>query len=307
VLVRLVRRGAQLVADRFLRASDIDGALGQANNAEWKTLAIDERSGRIVVPQGSIGFRWNQKPGEDQGRWNLEQRDATSDEDVSLQLSLADHCDDVVGVAFPYFGGLAHEHFAHNDQGSDVLIRNVPVRRLQLADGEALVTTVFDLLVANYGLHRGLGADGSARSYDEDLPYTPRWQESITGVPAGQVITIARQFAENAEKTRGKSMVIIGAAMNHWYHSDMNYRGIINMLMLYAAASVSPAAAGHTTSARRSSGRRRAGRPLPSRSTGTVPPGSRTRHPSSTPTPTSGDTRSSRSAKSFRRSPTRPG
>ncbi len=27
-------------------------------------------------------------------------------------------------------------------------------------------------------------------------------------------------------------MVIIGAAMNHWYHMDMNYRGIINMLML---------------------------------------------------------------------------
>jgi nitrate reductase alpha subunit len=27
-------------------------------------------------------------------------------------------------------------------------------------------------------------------------------------------------------------MVIIGAAMNHWYHSDMNYRGIINMLVM---------------------------------------------------------------------------
>ena len=27
-------------------------------------------------------------------------------------------------------------------------------------------------------------------------------------------------------------MVIIGAAMNHWYHSDMNYPGIINMLMM---------------------------------------------------------------------------
>ena len=27
-------------------------------------------------------------------------------------------------------------------------------------------------------------------------------------------------------------MVIIGAAMNHWYHSDMNYRGVINMLMM---------------------------------------------------------------------------
>jgi nitrate reductase alpha subunit len=43
---------------------------------------------------------------------------------------------------------------------------------------------------------------------------------------------VARQFAENAHKTQGKSMVIIGAAMNHWYHSDMNYRGVINLLML---------------------------------------------------------------------------
>jgi nitrate reductase alpha subunit len=51
-------------------------------------------------------------------------------------------------------------------------------------------------------------------------------------VPREQVITVARQFAENAEKTEGRSMVIIGAAMNHWYHSDMNYRGVINMLMM---------------------------------------------------------------------------
>jgi nitrate reductase alpha subunit len=27
-------------------------------------------------------------------------------------------------------------------------------------------------------------------------------------------------------------MVIVGAGMNHWYHMDMNYRGIINMLMM---------------------------------------------------------------------------
>src|SRR5690606_8837712 len=41
-----------------------------------------------------------------------------------------------------------------------------------------------------------------------------------------------REFAANADKTRGKSMVIIGAAMNHWYHCDMNYRGVINLLMM---------------------------------------------------------------------------
>jgi len=46
------------------------------------------------------------------------------------------------------------------------------------------------------------------------------------------VITVARQFAENADKTHGKSMVIIGAAMNHWYHMDMNYRSIINLLVM---------------------------------------------------------------------------
>src|SRR5690606_25196600 len=67
---------------------------------------------------------------------------------------------------------------------------------------------------------------------DEDVPYTPAWQEKITGVARDKVITVAREFAENAHKTRGKSMVIIGAAMNHWYHMDMNYRSVINMLMM---------------------------------------------------------------------------
>ncbi len=94
------------------------------------------------------------------------------------------------------------------------------------------MATVFDLQVANYGVARGLPGELAAKSFDDDTPYTPAWQERITGTPRAQVITVARQFAENAHKTHGKSMVIIGAAMNHWYHSDMNYRGIINMLMM---------------------------------------------------------------------------
>ncbi len=71
-----------------------------------------------------------------------------------------------------------------------------------------------------------------AKSYDDDAAYTPAWAESITGMPRDQIITVARQFADNADKTHGKSMIIIGAAMNHWYHADMNYRGVINMLMM---------------------------------------------------------------------------
>ena len=96
---------------------------------------------------------------------------------------------------------------------------------------EALVATVFDLQVAQYGIDRGLRRAG-AKNYDDDAAYTPAWQEAITGMPREQLITVARQFAENADKTHGKSMVIIGAAMNHWYHADMNYRGVINMLMM---------------------------------------------------------------------------
>ena len=43
----------------------------------------------------------------------------------------------------------------------------------------------------------GLGS--GAKSFDDNAAYTPAWQESITGVPRDQVITVARQFADNAD------------------------------------------------------------------------------------------------------------
>ncbi|NLC35689.1 MAG: nitrate reductase subunit alpha, partial [Alcaligenaceae bacterium] len=53
-----------------------------------------------------------------------------------------------------------------------------------------------------------------------------------TTVPPHLVVQVAREFAQNAHDTEGRSMVIVGAALNHWYHMDMTYRGIINMLMM---------------------------------------------------------------------------
>jgi len=38
------------------------------------------------------------------------------------------------------------------------------------------------------------------------------------GVTRKNVIAVAREFAINAEKTRGRAMVILGAGINHWYH-----------------------------------------------------------------------------------------
>jgi len=233
MLVRLTQQNGRWVPGRYLRASDFSDQLGQANNAEWKTVALDENTGNIVLPQGSIGFRWGES-GEGIGKWNLEPKDGRDGSEVKLRLTLLNARDDVVSVAFPYFGGgkRASAHWSHTAH-DDILERRVPVRRLHLANGEvALVATVFDLQCANYGLDRGLGGENVAASFDDDVPYTPAWQERITGVPRDRIITVARQFADNAHKTQGKSMVIIGAAMNHWYHMDMNYRGVINMLMM---------------------------------------------------------------------------
>ena len=218
MLVILKDHNGTLVADRFLRASDLDGKLGQENNPDWKTLVIDETSGNLVAPNGSIGFRWGQA-----GAWNLEQHDAATGQAVTARLSLKDHQDEMVAVGMPYFGGTDH---------NDLLVRNVPVKNIKLHSQEVKVATVFDLMLANYGVDRGFGGANVTNDYDADVPYTPAWAERHTGVKRADIITVAREFADNADKTHGKSMVIVGAGLNHWYHNDMIYRGIMNMLIM---------------------------------------------------------------------------
>ncbi len=227
MLVRLEEKDGRLLPGRFLRAGDLDGRLGEENNPEWKTVALDEASGGLVAPNGSIGYRWGE-----QGEWNLEEKAAGAETRLRLSLVQDGDHDDIAGVDFPYFGADATAAFATGDRRPNVLTRNVPVKRIRTADGEVAVATVFDLFCANYGLDRGLGGEWVATDYAEDVPGTPAWAEKITGIAAGKIVHVAREFAQNAEKTRGKSMIIIGAAMNHWFHMDMNYRGVINMLVM---------------------------------------------------------------------------
>ncbi|MBK8973559.1 MAG: nitrate reductase subunit alpha [Hahellaceae bacterium] len=229
MLVMLEQQGDKLVQGRFLRASDLDGKLGQDNNPEWKTIGVNEADGTLVSPTGSVGYRWGE-----QGKWNIKPLDGKTGSEVKLQLSLKEGHDEIVEVAFTYFGGQKHEldyfqHTAHDE----ILLHKIPVKKVKLADGtEARVATVFDLTLANYGVDNGYNDPNCAKSYADDLPYTPGWQQKITGVDANEVARIAREFARNADKTQGRSMVIVGAALNHWYHMDMNYRGLINMLMM---------------------------------------------------------------------------
>lgn len=220
------REAGYYAAGRMLRASDLLDNLGQENHPQWKTVAIDEQTGNLTAPQGSIGYRWG-----DQGKWNLEQHDGVSGEKVQLRLSLLGAHDEVADVGFPYFGGLPSEHFS-SVALDEVLRHKLPVKRLKLADGsEALVASVYDLTLANYGLDRGLNDDNCALDYDEVKAYSPAWAEQITGVSRHNIVRIAREFADNADKTHGRSMIIVGAGINHWYHMDMNYRGLINMLV----------------------------------------------------------------------------
>lgn len=215
VLVRLDADSKGYAPKYFLRASEL-AAFGEEKNADWKTLIWDELSDGLCLPNGSIGFRWDGSQ-----KWNLETR--AQDKDVRAALSLKERADEVVNVGFTYFGG---EH-------DDMIYRKVPAKRIPLANGEtALVATVFDLMVANYGVDNGLGCENSAKDYFDDKPYTPVWQEKHTGVKPELVIQVAREFAQNAHDTEGRSMVIVGAGLNHWYHMDMAYRGIINMLMM---------------------------------------------------------------------------
>jgi len=225
MLVRLVRKDGYFIPERLLRASDFVGDMAEANNPDWKTVAVDETTGQVVVPQGSIGFRW----GED-GKWNLEEKTADGRE-TRLRLGLKDIHDAVAGVGFPYFANAASNGFASTDH-PDVLVRNVPVKHMELKEGEAIVASVYDLFLANYGVDQGFGGDFMPKDYDDPQPYSPAWAEGITTVSRDKIIAVARGFASNAEKTSGKSMVIIGAAMNHWFHMDMNYRAVINMLVM---------------------------------------------------------------------------
>ncbi len=176
MLVLLSEQNGRLVPDRQLRASDLPENAGQSNNPDWKTVAIDDATGQAYIPTGSIGFRWGE-----QGKWNLEGRDARTLEAVTPRLSLIEGGTSAK-VTFPYFGDQAQPYFNPTSLGETVT-RTVPVTTLRLADGrEAKVATVYDLFLANYGVERGFG-DGAA-SYEANAPYTPAWAAAVCGMPA---------------------------------------------------------------------------------------------------------------------------
>ncbi|MCL2858417.1 MAG: nitrate reductase subunit alpha, partial [Streptococcaceae bacterium] len=216
-LIMLDQSGDNYKSGRFLHISDLKGMESEAN-AEWKPVLIDETDGQIKVPNGTVGQRWDHSE-----KWNLDLGD--------IKPKLSTDSEEMVKIDFPYF----------DNDGASILTRHVPTQSVTLHDGsQAKVATVFDLMMAQYGINRTGSDELAAKGYDDaHSAYTPAWQESITGVKQSLIIQIAQEFAQNAAETQGKTMVIMGAGINQWYNSDMTYRAIINNLLLCGCEGVS--------------------------------------------------------------------
>ena len=145
VILRPARRRLH-VTDRNLRASDFAGNLGEANNPDWKTIVFDSKSGSLRgaqrlhrLPLGRGGqvepaAEERCRPGRHRGRTVLPgqgRRETWSRWAFRTSRRVS----------------------------PSLLYRNVPVRRVALADGceTVYVASVFDLQVAQYGIDRGLG------------------------------------------------------------------------------------------------------------------------------------------------------
>src|SRR5699024_6294899 len=81
-------------------------------HAEWKPVIIDEVTNDIIVPNGTMGQRW-----EEDVKWNLilENEDGSK---IDPAMSVIDHDSKWSEVVFPYF----------DHQGNGTFTRSIPVK-----------------------------------------------------------------------------------------------------------------------------------------------------------------------------------
>ncbi|MEW6208774.1 MAG: nitrate reductase subunit alpha [Acidobacteriota bacterium] len=214
-LVRLEKKDQNYTAGRLLRAGTLS-RYKEEENGEWKFLVYDSISNEARMPGGAMGHRW----GENQGKWNLELKDAVDGTEIDPLLSFIDSADEIVQVEIHEFGS------------DKIFRRGVPAKWIETDQGRELVATAYDLMFAQFGVSRNLPGDYPQNYDDSEQSFTPAWQEQWTGVSRETVIKFAREWASTAEKTEGKCSVIIGAGINHWYHNNLLYRSAITALML---------------------------------------------------------------------------
>src|SRR5690625_4489837 len=204
---------------KFVVAADLAIEESDTEHAEFKPVMFDRATGAVVVPPGTLGHRFSD---DGAGKWTLGLGE------IDPALSMMAHREDVAEVLLPRFD-------TAGQGGRGDVRRGVPIRRI----GDRVVTTVFDLLLAEYGVGRaGLPGQWAGGLDDAEALYTPAWQEEITGVPGPAAARIAREFAQSALDSGGRSMIIMGAGTNHWFHSDTIYRTFLTLTNLCATQGV---------------------------------------------------------------------
>ncbi|MBM4169343.1 MAG: nitrate reductase subunit alpha [Ignavibacteria bacterium] len=228
-LVELHEEGKTYEAGQLLRANRLQG-YADVEHGDWKFLMWDAESKKPKMPMGSSGFRW----GTEKGKWNLELKDGKDGSAIDPILTFLNNSDAAVSVRFDDFGA-----------GSSCF-RSVPVKNVTTVDGRSVVVaTVYDLLMAQYGVPRGLEGSYPASYDDAHAPYTPAWAEKYTGIGREDVIRFAREWGTTAELTKGKCTIIIGAGINHWYHANLMYRAGIHALMFCGCIGVNGGGLAH--------------------------------------------------------------
>ena len=189
---------------------DFDDKLGQANNPEWKTVAFDE-TGKVVLPQRRdrlpLGPRRPRRPGpvepRSEGSAHGQRREAQA---VAARRRRAEQRDREGRLpvlrrhrqrAFP-------EQRAERRAGAHGAGAAHRARQGRRAARGAGRHGVRPAGRATTAWRAASPASSPRSSYDDDTPYTPAWQERITGTPRDQVITVARQFADNARQDAGQ-------------------------------------------------------------------------------------------------------
>ncbi|MCP4246036.1 MAG: molybdopterin-dependent oxidoreductase, partial [bacterium] len=192
-LVELVEKDGKLRPGQLLRANRLE-PYQDTEHGEWKFLFWDTLGGRPKMPGGAVGSRWADK---EKGQWNLKLEDITDGSKIDPALTFLGEPDEVAMVEL--------DDFAE----ARALSRGVPARRVKTKGGEeVLVATTFDLLMAQYGVPRGLAGDYPESYDDEDAPYTPAWQERFTGLGRKDLIQFAREWASTAKHSGGKCTII---------------------------------------------------------------------------------------------------
>ena len=142
---------------------------------------MTDDKGKLHVPTGSIGFRWEKEP---TGNWNLQLKNAVTKEDFDPLLTLLGKDDQKTMVSFSDFTDTYSINIGETKgkgQKAKEILREVPAQKIKTKDGkELLVTTAFDLTMSQAGVSRGLKGD-FPKDYNDPKPYTPAWQESQTG------------------------------------------------------------------------------------------------------------------------------